>query len=253
LIFVLLLGLMFAFCIGAPAQAQRGGGPGGGRFGGFRGGFGGMGGGPLEVARRSDVQKELALTESQVDQIQALAEATRDQARQRFEGFRDQQDPEARRDALSQMRETMTKQNEEARQKLNEILNPNQRSRFAELEFQFNLQRGSVLGALASAGIKISEAEQEKLRDQERDVQEEVRKKMDQLRQEANVELLGSVLDRSKIEQLSGAAFTFEQDAGPGGFGRPGGPPEARGDRPGGQSDDQPNPGRRRRRPAAES
>jgi hypothetical protein len=195
----------------------------------------GFGGGPLDLLRRADVQRELRMTDSQIDQVQELAQASRD----RGMGMMDQigrlrdASPEERGEIIAKMQESRRKQQEELREKAKDILNRNQQPRFAELEFQFGLQRGNLMGALAAAGVELDPEEAEKLRDTQRDIQTELREKITQLQKEANIEALNSVLDESKIEQLMGDSFTFEQEQRP--FGQRGGDRAGaaqRGDRP---------------------
>ena len=271
--------IMLAFVIGtiicsvSEAQRQRGqrgqrgqqpgGGPrgfGGGGFGG--GGFGG-GGGPIELARRADVQKELGMTETQKDQISEIAEDQRasqgDRFRQQFSNFRNLSDEE-RREAFARIQESRNEQREEIREKVNQILNRSQRSRFAELEFRYSLQRGDLVGALSSSGVKLSDDEREKLRDAQREARDEIQKRIAQIQLDANLDALGSVLDEARVERMMGDSFTFDTEQGRDRFAR-------RGDRGGGQDqrrgvrereqDQDSNEGRssrrsRRRRPASD-
>ena len=211
-------------------RGQRGQQPGGGPRGFGGGGFGG-GGGPIELARRADVQKELGMTETQKDQISEIAEDQRasqgDRFRQQFSNFRDMSDEE-RREAFARIQESRNEQREEIREKVNQILNRSQRSRFAELEFRFSLQRGDLVGALSSSGVKLSDDEREKLRDAQREAREEIQKRIAQIQLDANLDTLGSVMDEARIERMMGDSFTFDTEQGRDRFAR-------RSDRGGGQ------------------
>lgn len=236
------IGLLVALTLCTGVQAQRGqrggGGFGGGFPGGMRGGFG-FGGGPTDLLQREDVQKELRLTASQIEEASTLAEesssAMRDQMRDRMANFRDMSDQE-RQDAMAEFQEVRQKQQEELRDKARNLLNRNQQPRFAELEFQFAMQRGNLAGALAAAGVELDPNEQEDLRDAQQEVRADLQAKIAQLQLEANMEAMESVVDRSKIERLAGDTFTFEATGGPGAFGRRGGgDPQARGRQPAGR------------------
>jgi hypothetical protein len=265
LLSVLTLITSLSLCSVADAQGRgRGRGGPGGAFGGF-----GFGGGPVELALRDDVQAELNLTEQQVRDVRDLAQESR-QGQRGFGGFEGFQDlsQEERAEAIAKMREEREAQTKELRGKLREILNSKQGERFAELDFQFSLQRGDLQGALAAVGVVLSEDDADKLRETQQEAQEKIQEQIAKIRREANVNALSSVMAASKIETLMGAPFTFEAD-GPGqGFGggrgaRGGG----RGDRAGGgggrrgqdrnaspdtndDGDDKPQSGRNRRRDA---
>ena len=259
----LLVGLML--CTGVQAQrGQRGGGGfGGGAPGGFpggmRGGFG-FGGGPADLLQREDVQKELGMTEAQIDDARALADESRrgmgDLFRERMGSLRDMSDQE-RQDAMAEIQETRQKQQNELRDKAKDVLNRNQQARFAELEFQFALQRGDLTGALTAVGVELDQNEAEDLQNARQEAQADLRAKIAELQRDSNMEALETVVDRSKIERLAGAPFTFEATGGPGGGPR-GRDPQARGRQPAGR--ERPDRGRaaeertdrRSRRPARE-
>ena len=166
-------------------QAQRGGG--GRGFGGF-GGFGGMGGGgPVGLASRDDVRKELGLTEKQISEIDEIAEGSRESRRDMFRGLQDLRNAsqEEREQAIARMREQTTKTQNDQRAKVDKVLTSDQRSRFAQLEFQFSLQRGSVQGALDAAGIEMSDSDRQKLSETREEVQQRVEEEIAKIRRDA--------------------------------------------------------------------
>ena len=223
------IGLTCVLLVSGLALAQPGGrgGPGGfpggrGGPGGFpgMGGPGGFGGGPLQLVQREDVQGELKITESQIEKIESLADEQRESMRDQFGQFGDFQNmsDEERQDAMAKMRERRTSQQKELGKQIGEILNKEQQTRLAQLEFQFNLQRGDLMGALSAGGMELQQADEEKLRD----AQQEAEAKIADLRTKAFVEAIGSVVDEAKVKELMGESFAFEQ-MGPPGFGRQGG------------------------------
>lgn len=189
-------------------QAQRGGGRG---FGGF-GGFGGMGGGgPVGLASRDDVRKELGLTEKQISEIDEIAEGSRESRRDMFRGLQDLRNAsqEEREQAVARMREQTTKTQNDERAKVNKVLTSDQRSRFAQLEFQFSLQRGSVQGALDAAGIEMSDSDRQKLSETREAVQQRVEEEVAKIRRDAQNEILASVVSEKQIEKMTGEPFEF--------------------------------------------
>jgi hypothetical protein len=135
---------------------------------------------------------------------------------------------EERQEAIAKLRDERQAQQKETKDKINEVLSSRQRTRFSELEFQFALQQGDVSGALAAAGVELSEADQEKLDETREELTQELRQRIAKLQQETNSEILGSALDSGRISQLAGDAFEFDASAGPR-FGRGGGGGEQRG------------------------
>lgn len=174
-----------------------------------RGGATGLGAVSLQLVRRADVQKELRMTAEQIQQIEQLATNVQQQVRGRYGSLRSGLSPQQRRDAYARLQEQIRNQREGAGEKLAAILNRRQQARLAELEFRFNMQQGSPVGALASAGVELDEEETAKLRETQRRVQAELRKRIAQLQREANMEILGDVLTRDKIQRLMGDDFSF--------------------------------------------
>ena len=162
------LAAVVVLCICAAAQAQRRG------FGSSR--LGGL----HELLRRPDVQKELGLTSTQIKKIQASGEEAGEDFREQIGGLRGDLSPQERRDAFARLRENIEKRRQASRKNVEGILNQTQRSRLAELEFRFNLQR-SANAALASAGIELDVPEAKKLQTAQREIQDEVRRKIAQI------------------------------------------------------------------------
>ena len=229
----------------AIAQGRRGG---GGQFGG--GQFGARGGGrgvsALQVVQRSDVQKELGLSDDQIADIQAISEAARGSRGNRgggrggFGNFQDMTDEE-RQEAFEQMRVEREKQQKEQSEKVNEILSTSQKSRLSELTFQLALQQGSIEAAASAAGIDLDEDAREKLRTAQQESREATQAKIAKIQREANKELLTTLMSSKQIERAMGEDFAFEQQQarGPGGRQRGGEAGNARRpDRPTGESAD---------------
>ena len=214
------------------AQAQRGGGRRG-----FGGGFGGFGEGPISLVGRDDVRQELDLTDKQISELEELAESARDSRREMFSGFQGLRDAsrEEREQMFARMREQGTKIQSEQRAKVEKVLNSDQRKRFAQLEFQFNIRRGSVQGALAAAGIDLSNSDRQQLNETREEVNRRVEEEIAKIRRDAQNEILSTIVSKQQIEKMAGEPFEFAAS-------------ERRGGRGGGPGREE----RARRRPAEE-
>ena len=221
--------------------AQRGGGNRGGQQGpggpgGPGGGMFGRGGGsPVDLALREDVSGELKLTEAQTQSLEQLNQQQQEQRREqmqtmrdRFQGLQDLSEEE-RQQRFNALREEQAKQQQVVRKQVEEILNPSQRTRFAQLGFQYYLQRGAIDQAIAAAGIELTEADQAKMRDAQQQIQQRIQEQIADIQRKAQEEILATVVSSQKVQELTGDAFEFTS-----GRGGPGGPnPRLGGNRPG--------------------
>jgi hypothetical protein len=230
------------FCVSAQAQPPGGfgrGGPGGGF-----GGGGGMMGGPLGLLQRKDVQEELELLEDQKTQLTAMGEKTRERMGELFRGGRGGGEGAERPD----MREVFRKFSEETQAEVDKILLPHQSKRLKQLEVQ-NRMRGRMTGALegeTATQLGISEEQQTKLREKAQSLEQELRKKMAEIRKQMQDQLIAelSPQQRQQFNELVGDPFEFKDEPPQGGvFG-------GRGDGgPGGNRDQGRGGAERRRRP----
>lgn len=214
----------------AQAQPQRGpgGGPGGGPgagpggfgagpgagpggFGAFGGGFGGGFGGLNEILRRADVRGELELLDPQIADLEKLSEGRRDQMRELFSGLRDI--PEERRG--EEMRQRMQKAQDQVEADIGKILLPHQMKRAKQLMMQLQMRggRGLLSGPLANE-LALTDAEREALQTKSAQLEEEIRKKMTELRAQAQNELVKVLppAKQAKVKDLVGEPFEFQQE-----------------------------------------
>jgi Spy/CpxP family protein refolding chaperone len=200
----------------ATAQAQPGGGRGGrgggfgGRPGGFGGGFGG--GGLTSVLMREDVQKHLEMLDDQIDDVRKLAESRRERAGERFSGLRDIEDREER---MTKFREIMQKAQEENEKEIAKILLPHQLKRARQLAFQLSLRGGagrSLMGGPLAEQLGVTEKQQEKLRETNEKLEQELRQKIAELRAKAQEELLKVLTSQqqAKFKDMVGEPFEFQ-------------------------------------------
>ncbi|MCL4202890.1 MAG: hypothetical protein KJ000_10355 [Pirellulaceae bacterium] len=221
-----------------PPAGGPGGGPGGpGGFGGFGGpgafggfGMGGLGGGDnLTLLLRADVRGELELLDEQVAELQKLADGMRDQ-------FRDLMTPDENvswQDRMQRFREVAEKARDEAQQKVDKILLPHQKKRLEQLSNQMRMpggaMRGMTGGPLADE-LGLSDAQREKIRAKAEQLEAELRKKLAEMRAQAQAELLKELTpqQQAKIKEMFGEPFEFRRDempqVGRGGPGAQGGP-----------------------------
>jgi len=174
-----------------------------------------------------------------------------DGVRQRFTNFRDLSDEE-RQSAIDAMRQDRDKLETELRDKIKGLLNSDQASRFAELEFQYLLQQGEPLRALRRAGVPLEEDKAEAIRAKQEAVSQRLQAEIARLRAAANQEVLGDALNPAQLDQLMGKPFSFESGPPDRRRKRPGTGPGAgrseRRSRPDQPDDDSPESGERRRR-----
>ena len=204
-----------------PGRGQRGGGFGGGPGG--PGGFGG--GGPLGVLRDEQAREELGITDDQMQKIQDIQRRQGERMRDMFSGLRDLSDDE-RRERFADLREKMQEQQEELQKEVDEVLLPQQRDRLKQISLQQRMRFGAQ-NALASPDIAkelgITDEQLETLQSVAREAEEDLRRKTEELREEAKQKVLGVLTadQKAKLERLIGepANLSSGQRFGGQGFG----------------------------------
>lgn len=183
--------------------------PGGGRGRGPRGGFGGA-----MLLQQASVQKELKLSDEQLQKVTELAE----KQREAFAGLRDLE-PEERREKMAEAQKSQ-------REELAKILSTEQGQRLKQIEWQqagpqalANPEVAAALG-LSDEQKQAVETAQTEMREQMRELfaagpdgdREAARAKMTEL-QTATNEKINKVLtaeQQTKLKELLGAPFTGE-------------------------------------------
>ncbi len=234
-----------ALLLATPAFAQ----PGGGDRGGFGGrGFGGPGGGGMSgLLMNEQVQDEIELVEEQKAELRDLAEEIRDDMRSEmgslFQGMRDLSEDE-RREKFGEIRTKMESFQKQAESKIEEVLLPHQFERLKQLNVQQQINGGGggatglLQGPLADE-LGITDEQREEMMAKSQELQADVEKKIQKLREEAREELM-SVLtpeQRSKLEKMAGDRFDLPPGGGFRGDRGPGGPRGGQGGRPARGSD----------------
>lgn len=211
------------------ASAQfRGGGPGGL-----------MGNSPLSIINDANVVAELELVDDQVEQLSELQDEMRNVFRDSFSGMRDRfREKDVDREALmEEIREKIQTEMDGVSEGLNEILLPHQVTRLKELSLQAEVKRGGTQGLLSNPKVKeqlgLTDQQITSIQEKAESVKVDLEKKIEALRESAREEVL-SVLtseQQSKIKEMLGDSFEFEQRGGGRGRGGAGG----RGNRGGGR------------------
>jgi Spy/CpxP family protein refolding chaperone len=145
---VLVCGL--AVLLAGPALAQppqRGGGP-------------GFGGGPDMLLANEGVQKELKLTDEQIQKIKTFVESMGEKRREAFGKLRDL-GPEERREKMQEMMKTMTDQTMKEAEK---ILKPEQVTRLKQIMLQQRNVQGIIDDADVQKTLKLTDEQKEKLK-----------------------------------------------------------------------------------------
>lgn len=215
----------------AMAQGQGRGRGGRGGFGGFGGPGGGFGMGASMLLRNEDVQKELKLTDDQLEKLKALNEAGGGRGR-RGGNFQDMSEEE-RAKAFAEFQ----KEAEERNKKAEAVLTADQAARLKQISLQVRgntaLAEETVAKELKLSEDQVSsvktilEESGKRMRElfQPGGDREEMRKQMTEIREATNEELLAVLSDeqKAKLAEMKGPKINFEIN--PFGRGGPGGGP----------------------------
>ena len=194
----------------------------GGRGRGGRGGGGQGRGGIQALLQREDVQRELEITDDQMEELRELGQnrgdrSQREKMREELEGLSDDE----RQEKLQEMRQKRT---EDQKAQLGEVLLPQQIRRLEQLTAQFTVSaaggQAMFRGAIAEQ-LGLTEKQKEELQEKAEELQKEYNKRMAKLRKEMQEELLEELSpeQRKKFHDMMGESFEFEQTQGRGGRG----------------------------------
>lgn len=169
----------------------------------------------LYLLIREDVRKELELLDEQSKQITALNEKSRTAMREAYSGLRDLS-REERTKKYAEIREQQQESRKELEKEVNEkILLPHQKKRLAQIRFQMQLRRYSGGSAFTSQtvteALSIDEQQQEKIKELQSEVDQELRDQIAKLREEARKKILSQLTpqQQAKYEELVGDQFEF--------------------------------------------
>ncbi len=205
------LGLGLVALAGTSANAQGFGGRGGG----------GMGG-PALLANKS-VQKELKLTDEQVEKATAVATEIREKMQEKMQDI----PQEERREKMPAI---MAELNKEAQKSLKEILKPEQATRFEQINLQVAGLQAFARPEVASK-LKVTDEQKEKIKALQDESQASMReifqgagddregamKKITELRKETFEKAVALMSDDQKKawKEMTGEPFTLVQERRP--------------------------------------
>jgi len=191
-----------------------------GRGGGNRGGNRGGDISSTRLLGSEAVQKDLELTDEQIESIKELSQGRgrgdRDTMRAEMEGL----SQDERVEKIRKMVKTRTEENKE---KLGNILLPHQMKRLSQISAQASARDGSqslVSGTLAKQ-LNITDEQKEALQAKAEELQKNLNAKIEKLRSQMQDELLAELTpeQRSQFKEMMGEKFTFEQRQRGGGRG----------------------------------
>lgn len=188
------------------------------------GGFGSFGSSPSELLAREDVRKELELVDEQVRKLEDLAEKRREGMRSMFSDLQGL----SREERMERFRELFDKARADHKAEIDKILLPHQSKRLDQLSLQMRL-RGGTVRALAddqmAEQLGITAEQGEKIRVKSEELEQEIRRKIAEIRKQAQEELLQLLTpkQREKWKDMVGDPFEFQRiDFGHGRGGRRG-------------------------------
>ncbi|HEU5118827.1 MAG TPA: hypothetical protein VFT74_19700 [Isosphaeraceae bacterium] len=211
---MLALVISMAFLSADRVHAQRPGGRGMGMMGG------------IGVLMSEAGQKELSLSEDQVQKVQDLSESTRETMREKMGSLQDLPQEERQEKMMAAMREV----NESTTKELKEILKPEQLKRYHEIEIQMAGVNAFNLPAVTEK-LNLTADQKEKIASIESDLREQMQslrgqnqgdfqaafQKMTKMREDAKTKAIALLTDDQKATWKELTGKPFEMPAG--GFG----------------------------------
>lgn len=197
--------------------------------------FMGGGGDPTMLLNRSDVKKDLALTDDQTSKLDALQQKFMDQMRERRQGFTPGQPMDAEK--MSAMRAERQKMQDERKKEINAILTADQQKRLFEIFIQLQGNR-AILNPDVQNQLGLTDAQKAKIKSLQEGEMDAMRQLMEKRRneeltqqdvrdkakknQQILIDELGKVLtedQKSKLTALGGKPFAKDPDEEGGGGG----------------------------------
>jgi hypothetical protein len=170
---------------------------------------------PQRLLQSEAVQKELEMTEEQLEALKELSAGQgrgqgidREAMRAQFEGL----SQEERMEKFREMRDTRSK---DQLKQIGEILLPHQMERLTQLSAQATARsgaRGLISGSLAEK-LNITDEQKKQLQQRSDELQQEMNKEIAKLRADMQAKLLQVLTTQQQAEYkaLVGESFTFEQ------------------------------------------
>jgi len=168
------------------------------------------------LALREEVRRELALSGRQIAELEEILQSAQDEqrssmrslVRERLPDFRKMSNAE-RQVVAQQIQEEISQRSKRVRDKVITVLTPPQKTRFNELEFQFLVQSGDVMAALAVAGVDLDQDDQDVLREAVDQTRNKLREEIARITREMQLKALSTVMAEAQLQQLMGKPFQF--------------------------------------------
>lgn len=161
---VLSVALLLAVALVAAAEALAAEGKG-------RGGMMGQGGSLIGLLSMEKVQKELKLTDEQIEKVKQAAEKIRGEMREKFAALRDVQDPKERQ---AKMIEIRNQSDAQARKELGEVLPREKWMRLFQIRLQVRGAAWALTNARTAERLKLTDEQKTKAGEIDKATQEKM-------------------------------------------------------------------------------
>ena len=166
----------------------------------------------FDLLRHDHVKQELQLTDEQIEKLSKIVVDERTKMRPWFSGDRGKT-KEERQEFWTKVRGEMRKMRDESMAQANDLLQPEQQKRLAQITLQVQMRRSgpastSAIRALAKA-LSLTEDEKKKLVEGAEAIRKRLSDKTNAINDQAEAELLGMLTDeqRKELQGLTGKAF----------------------------------------------
>jgi len=168
------------------------------------------GGSPLGLLSNRKIREDIEMVDDQYEQLKDLHSQIQSRLGERIRSI-DFSDTESAAAEISRIRKS-------AEEDMDKLLLPHQTKRLKQIRMQSQLQRRSLVEILSSnpfkADLEISDQQLKELRDSNKEIQADLQREIEELREKARKKLL-SKLDknqRNQIEEMLGDRFEFGGD-----------------------------------------
>ncbi len=169
---------------------------------------------PFALLNDEDIQKEIELAGSQLEKIKQSQEEFSKRIQEQVGDLQDGRFEPGRMQGLGKLIKEMQ---EDQRAKMESMLLPHQIERLQQISTQLHLNRAGAAEALANEKmmqmLEISDEQVERLRKRSKEIEQQLKEKVDQLKAEAQAELLKELTpnQRRKLDKLTGPKYNLPE------------------------------------------
>lgn len=169
---------------------------------------------PFALLNDEDIQKEIELAGSQLEKIQLSQEEFSKRIQEQMGDLQNGRFEPGRMQGLGKLIKEMQ---EDQRAKMESMLLPHQIERLQQISTQLHLNRAGTAEALANEKmmemLEISTEQVERLRKRSKEIEQQLKEKVEQLKAEAQAELLKELTpnQRQKLEKLTGPKYNLPE------------------------------------------